>query len=222
MTIKAIIFDMDGVLIDAKEWHYEALNQALALFGHKIERHEHLEDYDGLPTKAKLKRLSLEKNLPTYLHDFINEMKQIYTMQAVYNSCRPRFAHEYALSRLKAEGYQLAVASNAIRRTVDVMMEKSGLDKYVCLTLSNQDIKKCKPHPEIYLAAMRRLKRKPQECLVLEDNENGIAAAEAAKAHLLKIKGVSDVAYDAIKDRIREIEADKQAPAKKRQKRARA
>lgn len=72
-TIKAIIFDMDGVLIDAKEWHYEALNKALNLFGFEISRHDHLVTYDGLPTKRKLEMFSLEKGLPTGLHKFINQ-----------------------------------------------------------------------------------------------------------------------------------------------------
>ena len=47
--IKAVVFDMDGVLIDAREWHYEALNRALALLGYEITRYEHLSTYDGLP-----------------------------------------------------------------------------------------------------------------------------------------------------------------------------
>ena len=72
--IKAIIFDMDGVLIDAKEWHYEALNRALSLFGLSISRYDHLTTYDGLPTKKKLEMLSLERDLPRELHSFINEM----------------------------------------------------------------------------------------------------------------------------------------------------
>ena len=56
--IKAIIFDMDGVLIDAKEWHYEALNNALQLFGYKISREDHLATFDGLPTREKLRLLT--------------------------------------------------------------------------------------------------------------------------------------------------------------------
>ena len=54
MTIKAVLFDMDGVLIDARDWHYEALNKALAIFGMEINRYDHLVTYDGLPTKKKL------------------------------------------------------------------------------------------------------------------------------------------------------------------------
>ena len=76
MTIKAVIFDMDGVLIDAKEWHYESLNSALSLFGYEISRHDHLVTYDGLPTKKKLEMLSLENGLPTSLHAFVNQLKQ--------------------------------------------------------------------------------------------------------------------------------------------------
>lgn len=207
MAIKAIIFDMDGVLIEAKDWHYDSLNQALALFGFQIERHEHLTSYDGLPTKTKLQRLSLEKNLPTYLHGFINEMKQQYTMEIIHNRCRPRFNHEYALSRLKAEGYGLAVASNSIRNTVDAMMEKASLQQYLDFTLSNQDVKLPKPDPEIYATAIARFGYQPEECLIVEDNENGIKAALASGAHLLAVKEVDDVNYENIKNRIAEIEA---------------
>lgn len=208
MEIKAIIFDMDGVLIEAKDWHYDSLNQALALFGFQIERHEHLTSYDGLPTKTKLQRLSLEKNLPTYLHGFINEMKQQYTMEIIHNRCRPRFNHEYALSRLKAEGYGLAVASNSIRNTVDAMMEKASLQQYLDFTLSNEDVKLPKPDPEIYSTAIARFGYRPEECLIVEDNENGIKAALASGAHLLAVKEVDDVNYENIKNRIAEIEAD--------------
>ena len=96
--IKAVIFDMDGVLIDAKDWHYEALNKALRLFGVEISRYDHLVTFDGLPTKDKLNMLSLEKKIPTGIHSFVNEMKQIYTMEIVYTSCKPTFYHQFALS----------------------------------------------------------------------------------------------------------------------------
>jgi beta-phosphoglucomutase len=98
--IKAVIFDMDGVLIEAKDWHYEALNKALRLFGMEISRYNHLVTYDGLPTRKKLEMLSKEQGLPIQLHEFINQMKQQYTMELIQSQCKPRFHHEYALSRL--------------------------------------------------------------------------------------------------------------------------
>jgi beta-phosphoglucomutase len=204
--IKAIIFDMDGVLIDAKDWHYEALNKALALFGFSISRYDHLVTYDGLPTKKKLEMLTLERGLPKGLHQFINDLKQIYTMEMIFQKCKPVFYHEYALSRLKAEGYRLAVASNSIRQTVELMMEKSNLARYMDLMLSNQDVSKPKPDPEIYNTAIARLGLKPEECLIVEDNQNGIKAAQASGANVMIVSSVEDVNYTNIKATIKKFE----------------
>lgn len=170
--IKAVIFDMDGVLIDAKEWHYEALNSALELFGYGISRYDHLITYDGLPTKKKLEMLSLEKGLPVGLHSYINELKQKYTFERVYRDCHPIFTHQFALSKLKSEGYHLACASNSIRDSIQLMMERSDLLQYLEFYLSNQDVTKPKPDPEIYLKAIERLGLQPTECVVCEDNKN--------------------------------------------------
>lgn len=204
--IKAIIFDMDGVLIDAKDWHYIALNKALAIFGMEITRYEHLVTYDGLPTRTKLEMLSVEKGLPRNLHQFINKMKQMHTMEEVSIKCKPVFHHEYALSRLKNEGYRMAVCSNSIRNSLEVMMDKAKLTEYFDFMLSNQDVSKGKPDPEMYNTAIRKMELSPNECLILEDNDNGIKAALASGAHLLKIDTVSDVNYQNIKNRIREVE----------------
>lgn len=207
MKIKAVVFDMDGVLIEAKDWHYDAMNKALALFGYTISRHDHLTTYDGLPTRKKLEMLTLEQGLPAGLHNFINEMKQLYTMQLATAKCSPMFIHEYALSRLKAEGYLLGVASNSVRDSVELMMGRAHLTPWLDVMLSNQDVAKPKPAPDIYLTAAEKLGVKPTQCLVVEDNQHGIAAAKASGAHVLAVKEVTDVTYGNIIKRIREIEA---------------
>lgn len=204
--IKAIIFDMDGVLIEAKDWHYDALNRALRLFGYEISRYDHLTTYDGLPTSKKLKMLSVIGGLPEELHGFINEMKQRYTMEIVHTKCKPTFNHEYALSSLKAKGYKLAVASNSVRNTVEVMMEKSDLVRYLDLMLSNEDVSKAKPDPEIYNKAIQTLGFTPSECLIVEDNPNGVQAALASGAHVLQVKEVHDVTADNILRKIASID----------------
>ncbi len=204
--IQAIIFDMDGVLIEAKEWHYEALNRALGLFGYEISRYEHLVTFDGLPTKNKLEILSEERGLPRALHSFLNELKQLYTMEIVYAKCKPLFQHEYALSTLKAMGYQLAVASNSIRHTIETMMLKSNLLPYLELIMSNQDVKNGKPDPEIYQTTIAKLGLEPQECLVIEDNEKGIKSAMAAGANLMIVESVYDVNLDNIFKHIHKFE----------------
>jgi HAD superfamily hydrolase (TIGR01509 family) len=204
--IKAVIFDMDGVLIEAKDWHYEAMNKALGLFGMEISRYDHLVTYDGLPTRKKLEMLTAERGLPIKLHDFINEMKQQYTMELVYAQCKPQFHHEYALSRLNKEGYRLAVASNSIRNTVNVMMERSALIGYLDFFLSNQDVANGKPDPEIYIQAIHRLGLQPEECIIVEDNENGKQAARASGAWLMEVNDVQEVNYTNIMHNIIRIE----------------
>ncbi len=204
--IKAILFDMDGVLIDAKEWHYESLNKALSLFGTEISRYDHLVTFDGLPTKKKLEMLSLEGGFPHQLHEFVNELKQVYTMEIVYAKCKPLFQHQYALSKLKDDGYKLAVCSNSVRNTIDIMMQKSNLSQYLEFFLSNQDVLHGKPNPEIYTKGIEKLGLNPDECLIVEDNENGVRAALASGAHLLKVENVDDVTYFNIINRIKEIE----------------
>jgi beta-phosphoglucomutase len=206
MKIKAVIFDMDGVLIDAKEWHYETLNKALNLFGAKISRYDHLVTFDGLPTKKKLEMLSLEGGFPKGLHDFVNELKQQYTMEVVYTKCKPVFQQQYALSKLKSEGYHLAVCSNSVKKSVEIMMEKSALIEYLDFFLSNQDVKNGKPDPEMYNLAIHKLNLNPQECLIVEDNDHGLKAALASGANVLKVENPSEVYYENIRSRINEID----------------
>ena len=207
VKIKAVLFDMDGVLIDAKEWHFEALNRALALYGYEIPLSEHLLYYDGLPTKVKLQKLSDENGLPVELHDEINKKKQEFTMEIVKERCRPNPIHEYCLSKLKSDGYHIACCSNSIRSTIETMMEYAKLDKYLEFIISNQDVTKPKPDPEIYTTAIKRLNLKPEECLIIEDNENGIRAAIASGGHLLAVKNVNEVNWDNIFNKIQEIES---------------
>jgi beta-phosphoglucomutase len=203
--IKAVIFDMDGVLIEAKDWHYESLNKALSFFGQEISRYDHLITFDGLPTKKKLAMLSEVGDLPYDLHNLINDLKQRFTMEIIYSKCKPLFFHQYALSKLKENNFKLVVCSNSIRNTIQVMMERSNLLGYLDFFLSNQDVINGKPDPEIYNKAIQELGLLPNECLILEDNENGINAALASGAHLLKINSVQDVNYLNIMNKINEI-----------------
>ena len=198
--IKAIIFDMDGVLIDAKEWHYEALNKALEIFGAKINLSEHLSTFDGLPTKQKLEILTKNGRIPKNLNSLISHLKQKYTLQITSLKCKPFFVHQYALSKLKEEGYGLAVASNSVKSTIDNMMELSMLKKYFDFFLSNEDVEKPKPNPEIYLKAINMMSLKAQEVVIVEDNNHGIQAAKAAGANVLEVKNVEEVNYINIKN----------------------
>jgi beta-phosphoglucomutase-like phosphatase (HAD superfamily) len=204
--IKYILFDMDGVLIDAKEWHYEALNEALNIFGKQISRYDHLTVFDGKPTKDKLSMLSKVGEIPVELHQIINQMKQKYTMRKIFNLCKSNFTHQRTLSKLKSQGIKMAVCSNSIRNSVEFMLKNAGIIEYFEFFISNEDVNKGKPDPEMYLNAMTKFNAKPDECLILEDNENGIKAAIASGAHLLQIFEVTDVNYENIINKINNLE----------------
>ncbi|MES2204579.1 MAG: HAD family phosphatase [Pseudomonadota bacterium] len=206
MTIKAILFDMDGVLIEAKEWHYEALNKALDHFNMPISRQDHLEVFNGLPTRKKLEMLTRDYGLLPENHDLINKLKQQYTLEIIHRECRPLVIHETALNDLKSRGYKLAVCSNSVRNTVEIMMHKSALAQYLDYMVSNEDVINGKPHPEMYLKAMHYFNVQPHECLVVEDNENGIKAARAAGAHVMIVKEVDEVTIENILAYITKIE----------------
>jgi beta-phosphoglucomutase len=206
--IQTIIWDLDGVLVDSKEWHFEALNQALQIFGYSIPRLEHSISYDGLPTRIKLKLLTTKQGLPTTLYPIILELKQRFTMQLISGNCRPNNIHLSTLTRLKQEGFRMSVASNAIRRSVDLMLKHIGVNPFIEFSLSNENVSKPKPHPEIYLKAIGQMHCQPKNCLVVEDNGYGIQAAIAAGAHVFRVDSLEDVNYERVKDFINQIESN--------------
>ena len=208
-TIKAVIFDLDGVLVEAKDWHYQALNKALAVFGCDFSYEEHLSTYDGLPTKMKLEMLNKNKNFPLELSQLVYELKQIYTNEFFSTRCFPDFSQDYLFRKLKDKSIKTAVASNSITATVNMAMKNLDIRKYIEFSLSNEDVKNPKPDPEIYTKAISMLNLKPSECLIVEDNFNGIKAAKASGAHCLEVKEVEDVNHINIFNYIKIIEQQK-------------
>lgn len=183
--IRAIIFDMDGVLVDAAEWHYDALNQSLELFGYRISPFEYHQRYDGLPTREKLNMLSAQSRLPESLHGFINEMKQRYLYAIAVARCVPNDEHVATLTQLSRDGYRLGLASNSIRTSVDRLIELAGLPSFLEFTLSNNDVTNPKLDAEIYRLAIDTIGLMPHQCLVVEDGDYGVQAAVEAGVHVL-------------------------------------
>ena len=205
--IRAILFDLDGVLVDATEWHYEALNRALALFGYTISRYEHLTTYNGLPTRKKLEMLSVEKNLPRGLHSMINKIKQKYTREEILQKCTPVFEKELMIRQLKRDGYKLAVCSNAVRESVERMLLASGLFEQFDFLVSNEDVANPKPDPEMYFLACQKLGVEPAECVIVEDADHGLEAARRTGAQVCQVSGFAEVDYERIQRFIEKLEA---------------
>jgi HAD superfamily hydrolase (TIGR01509 family) len=197
-VIKLIIFDLDGVLVDSREIHYEALNMALLKFGpYQISREEHLSKYDGLSTTKKLRMLSEEKGLPEHLHTNVWKMKQEMTLRIIDTFTFDERMRSI-LRALRFEGYKMCVASNAIRETVKMMLLRKGLLEFFDFFLSNEDVSKPKPHPEIYMQCMIKAGVGPKETLVIEDSHIGRKGALESGAHLCGVTDTEDLTFEKV------------------------
>lgn len=191
--IRGVVFDMDGVLIDARDWHFQALNEALEIFGYEISMEDHLQRFDGLPTRVKLQTLSDERCLPISLHSVINEIKQERTLRIACQHCFPTPEHLILISELKRAGIKIGVATNSVRSTSEKMLEAAGVLNHLDVLVTNEDVENAKPSPDIYLQAFQQLGIDASDVIVVEDNPNGIESAKNAGAKVLEVVGPQDV-----------------------------
>ena len=203
--IKLVIFDLDGVLIDSKQIHYEALNRALG-DNYAISIEEHLANYDGLPTRSKLNMLSERKGLPTDRHASIARTKQKATVDILKETVEPRDDFTDMCRELKDRGYTLACASNAVRDTVKMSLLKLNLIEYFDFWYSNEDVEKPKPHFEMYFKCMLKANCKPSETLIIEDSHIGRQAVLDSGANLLAVEDTKDIYLSKVLDAIEEYE----------------
>lgn len=189
--IKLVLFDLDGVLIDAKKIHYEALNDALGS-EYAISEKEHHSFYDGRKTNEKLNLLTDRKGLPSSSHKEIYDKKQAITIQKIA-ALKPIDEIVLLFKELESQGYSIGVCSNSIRRTVLTALAKTQLMEYCSVIVSNEDVKNSKPHPEMYWKAMSMMGVLPEETLIVEDSPPGLLAAERSRANYIRVDNPYDV-----------------------------
>lgn len=195
-----ILFDLDGVLVDACDWHYDALNRALTSIGKTpISREDHLNTYNGLPTNVKLKMLGLNDDETRMVWD----RKQDLTMDAIRDNASVDPVKIELLSYLCREGVRIACVTNSIRKTAEAMLRYTGQYDYIDLLVCNEDVTRNKPYPDCYLYAMQKLNMDPSVCLCVEDSPKGIEAAKASKATVWKVKNSSEVTLKHYKEYVR-------------------
>jgi HAD superfamily hydrolase (TIGR01509 family) len=194
--IKVVIFDLDGVLINAKQAHFEALNNALPE-QYRLSAEEYF-DYDGMPTKRKLEKLQFDKNLPIEFADQIIKNKNQYFQQYL-DALTPNEELQNLFKNIKdCWGIKIYVASNAIQITVATALQKLGLSLLIDGFYSNQSVKYSKPHPEIYTSIIHRENISPYECLIVEDSPIGLCAAYQSGAHVLRVNSPKDLTIDLL------------------------
>ena len=194
--IKLVLFDLDGVLVDAKEIHYLALNSALGE-DYAISASDHRNLYDGRKTYEKLALLTERVGLPVELHQKIFDEKQRLTM-VLMQDLKPIEEIKLLFQELETQGYMIGVCTNSIRRTVLTALAKTGLIEHCNLILSNEDVKNSKPHPEIYWKAMSMMSCLPEETMIVEDSPPGLLAAARSKASYIRVESPNETTREKI------------------------
>lgn len=205
--IRLIIFDLDGVLVEAKNIHYDALNLAIEKYDKNcvIDWNEHLSKYDGLKTQQKLEMLTKNKGLSTEFHKLIWDEKQKTTLKLLSDLKKDTQLIEL-FSTLYDKGYKIACCSNSIRKTVLTVLSKLGIIEYFDIIVSNEDVLNSKPHPEMYWKCISKMGVLPEQTLIVEDSPYGLLAASRTNSHILRVANPSDVNVKNIYNKLQKIE----------------
>ena len=203
MKIKAILFDIDGTLIDAREWHKIALDEALAIFGVEISEELHNSKLDGLSTRKKLEFLTEVNGFPKDLHEIVFAVKQDRTLRIAATNCYPIVSIQILLMRLELLGLKLVVVTNSIRETSEYMLRYSGILDFFQFIVTNEDVTNPKPSPEGYILACQKLGLDASEVVVIEDGDYGVIAAQAAGIQrIIRVNEPSEVSIDLLEEYI--------------------
>ncbi len=177
--IRAIIFDLDGTLIDALDGHVLTLNRAFAAKGYPEQKPKEIYKYYGETAEEIIRALLKKPCIDADVQEIARLKRAFYKeTNGTYIKLLPGAAELIRMFHSKKT--PMAVASSANRRGIDEALNKMGIAKYFSAIVSANDIKNSKPNPEIFLKAAHALKTAPKDCLVFEDSLWGVMAAKAA------------------------------------------
>ncbi|MGB8779836.1 MAG: HAD family phosphatase [Candidatus Bathyarchaeia archaeon] len=176
--IKAVLFDMDGVIAETEHVHVEAEKQTLLKYGVQITEDE-LHRYTGTTAKQMFMELIAKYKLDTTFEQIFNEKEEI-MFKLLEMDAQPVKGVIELICELKKKHVKLAVASSSHRRLVQYVLRKLEITRLFDSIISAEDVAHGKPDPEIFLMSAKRLKVSPAECLVVEDARLGVEAAKEA------------------------------------------
>lgn len=198
--IKLVIFDLDGVLISACDWHRLALNKALRqISNYEITKKDHDEIFNGIPTKVKLARLVKINAINENDTDRISALKQLFTTELINELAIVRDEKVALFSYLKLKNIKIACYTNSIRDTAELMLDKTGVLHMLDLLITNQDVDYPKPHPEGYHKILEKLSIQKEETIIVEDSPNGFEAAYKSGCMVFKVNDQESVNIDLFK-----------------------
>jgi HAD superfamily hydrolase (TIGR01509 family) len=209
--IKAIIFSLDGVLVDTYEWYYLAFNKALKeLTDCEICSEDYEFLYDGLSTEEKLKRVSEERGIlcqEGVLEKF-GELQQEYMIDLIKNNLGISPQKCSMLATLSVDGMKLACVTSSIKETSVEILGRSGIQRYLHVIITKEDVLVSNPHPNGYWNAMSLLGVLPDETLIIEDSEKGLQAARVTGAHVWEVSNAQEVTWRNLARELDSIERE--------------
>ena len=193
--VQLIIFDLDGVLVDACEWHRVALNQALLeVCNYEISLKSHYDHFNGLPTKTKLQKLTSSGVIKETDHEQIYSIKQEKTKELISGSLlEPSKDKSEMMEYLRSQKVIIACCTNSIKETTILMLEKSGLGHFLSYIVTNECVKNPKPDPEGYLKIIEHFKISKDNTVIIEDSPKGLQAARAVGCRVIEVKNATEV-----------------------------
>ena len=198
-VFKAIIFDMDGVLIDSEPLFLKAINRQMAEESvapiSEDENRDHLIGTTVEETWLGLKKL---RDLPLSIAEYI-ERYEVLVEQVLKEELAAQPGVVELIRECQRRGLPKAVASSSLRSWVHLKLDSIGLQDVFEVVLGGDDVTRGKPEPDIYLLAAERLGLPPQECIAIEDSPVGIAAAVSAGTHTIAVRTESTKGLDTSK-----------------------
>jgi HAD superfamily hydrolase (TIGR01509 family) len=200
MNRKLFIFDLDGVLVEACDWHRDALNLALKeVCNYTISQEDHIAIFNGIPTSRKLKILTDMGILPNSLHKIINDLKQEKTIEIIKRNAFIRHEKIEMIKKIKQKNHIVCCYTNSIRKTAELMLEKTGIKELFEIILTNQDVLNPKPDPEGYEYLIKKFNISKENTYIIEDSPKGLAAAQASGANVIKVMNANDTDINKIR-----------------------
>lgn len=196
--MKAVIFDMDGVIIDSEPIHFEVDIQTMKDFGCSISKEE-LNKYVGTTNEYMFTDIKNKYKLDKSVEEIINYRCELVKRKVIESDLVAIEGIIDLLKNIKSKNIPAAIASSSPRDFIEVVVSKFGIEDYFSCILSGEEVENGKPAPDIYVETAKKLGISPEECVVIEDSKNGVLAAKKAGMKCIGFKNVNSGEQDLSK-----------------------
>lgn len=194
-TIKNLIFDLDGTLIDSSEGIIDAVNFALNQTGQPTRSPEEIKRYIGAPLEQMF------RDFTDFPFDELNRQFRVRADTSVVAAAVPLDGVNGILEMLHLAGYRMALATTKVRRNIDGIIDKLGWENYFPVAVGGDEVPKVKPAPDAFNIVLDQLRASPDDSIVVGDTMNDIVAAKAVPIRVIAVSSPFAGREDVIKSK---------------------